>query len=54
MNFPQSPRIFAPRNRAIVVTAVYAVLAAAWIYASDALLGRIVFDPILFSALSTY
>ncbi len=54
MNLPDSPRILAPRSHAIVVTAVYAVLAAAWIYASDALLGRIVFDPVLFSTLSMY
>ena len=39
--------------RTITVTAIYAVLAAGWIYASDALLGLLISDPALLTALET-
>ncbi len=41
-------------RRSAVVTAVYAVLAAGWIYASDALLGFLIPDPALLTAIETY
>lgn len=52
MKVPPPQRLLPPRSRAIGVTAAYAVLAAAWIYASDALLRLIVSDADAMSIIS--
>ena len=54
MRFPVSSRTIRPRRRALGITAAYAILAALWIYASDAFLGLVISDSVLFAALSTY
>jgi diguanylate cyclase (GGDEF)-like protein/PAS domain S-box-containing protein len=40
-------------RRTVTITAVYATLAAGWIYASDALLGFLISDPALLTAIET-
>ena len=51
---PPKPRTSALDRRALVVTAVYAVLGSAWIYASDRLLRLVVADASRVADLSTW
>ena len=53
MNTPENPRRFVPVSRAVRITLTYAVLAAAWIYASDGLLGLFISDPRVITTLAT-
>jgi diguanylate cyclase (GGDEF)-like protein/PAS domain S-box-containing protein len=51
---PQRTTIDSGFRRAVTITAVYAILAALWIYSSDALLGLLIADASLFTLASTY